>query len=168
MATVTETPYPWTAPHLGPLGHVAVLSARLEQIAGWIFGLLLDLDDARIGDVVSAPLSVSQVLERTRLLARIRIDDTSAIDRWVTAAVDATQQRNRLMHSAWKPTLDVATAEESLMRQRLMRTGQWDVEENVTLDSIKRVAVTLMKANAAGTNAYIVTERRLMGRTDLP
>jgi hypothetical protein len=159
--------YPYTAPHFAPLGHVAVLSARMEQLAGLMLGLLLDLEDARTGYVMSGPLSMSQILERTTAMAVLRLEDTRAVDRWVKEASAAAGQRNRLLHSAWRPMFDHETQEESLHRQRLQRSGEWDVNPDMTIDAILSVAVALMSANAAGTNAYIVTERMLLGRTDL-
>lgn len=153
--------YPWEAPHFGPLGHVAVLSARMEQIAGWIFGLLLDIDDATIGDVVASGMSVSQVLDRTKQLAGVRLSDTSPVDRWITEAKLAGQRRNELLHSAFRPTFDHATQRAALHRQRLRR-GEWDVEADFDLEEIRRAAVQIMTANAAGTSAYITTERALL------
>jgi hypothetical protein len=151
--------------HLAPLGRVAVLSARMEQLAVLILGLLLDLEDARVGDIMCGALGVAQVLERTKLLAPLRLQDTQPIDAWLAAARSAVDERNRLMHSAWSPTFDHATQTEAYARQRLLRSGDWDVDKDVSVSVIERVAASLMEANAAGTNAYIVTERRLLGRS---
>lgn len=150
--------------HLVPLGRIAVLSADLERVAVGVFGLLLDLDDARPGDIVSAGMPVSWMLERTKALAALKLPDTSKIDDWVALAKEATTKRNEMLHSGWWPGYDHAAGRDTLARQRRNRRGEWDVQQDVATKEIEAVAVLLMSANAAGNSAYIATERTLMGR----
>src|SRR5437899_673398 len=121
------------------LGHLVVEFGSLETSLGCAVGYLVNPNDPRVGHILvgevsfRARMAAFSVLYPERLLARM---DPSKMESFISKAHKVEEERNRLMHSFYRPG-PVGDASATRIKTTAKGRNGFRVQfEKVTADSI--------------------------------
>ena len=133
-------PFELTTEQFAALGRITATFATLEHVVHRHIGALTS-ENSWLGEIVAAPLTFPRSLDVLDALVRYQTDDPailSALQSAVSAAQQAAESRNKLIHSRWFTTPPDPDAQA--VRVRLKRgsgvSQSLDPLTNSELDSI--------------------------------
>lgn len=130
---------------LSALGRVAVELSRLEYELALIVAYLIDPLDDRIGEILTARMSVNNIAPRLLSLYEHRVNDTTKVEilsNLLKRCKELSDERDRHIHAAWLSYLPL----DSAVWQKLTGSGFEQKSELIPIADINKLADNISSA----------------------
>jgi hypothetical protein len=156
------------------IGRVAVWAGQLEATLATVVRMLIEPEATdgsySVGRAVTGGMTVTQLVTRLKALAPLHIQEPELgwLLEWAGEIRPAMEERNRILHSWWIRGHDHATGTDQLIRQRVLKTGEWERLVKESTDSIDETSRQLAGVCARGTEMLVAVSRVLSAKRRAP